>query len=200
MNDWGENGIKEYLGLIDDRDNFAHYSDYGFDPEDIEEYDREKRGFTDEDNPDVLIDLYSEQGQRILYEYVRSVTEDEANDQFNQKYDERFLTEDGICHTAGCAAYWVNIWFAPETVLDHIKDDYRKIKNQATEILGISQADARELMTPNDDAIYQHARPSHVASVLANYLKSGRVSWENVIPPCHDTDCIYCESEEPTEE
>lgn len=201
MNEWGTSGITEYVGLIDDRDNFAHYQDFGYEPEDMDNYDRERRGFVDEDNPDRLVAFNSEEGQELFHEYIRFVTEEEAKEQFDQKYNERFLspfTSDS-CGTAGCAAYWLHIWFSPEDVLDRIRNSASEIEREAIKLLGVSPAVASNLMVPEDQRVYEHARPAHVALVLQKYLDTGIMSWEGVVDVCEDSLCAYCDDGEEDE-
>ena len=198
MNDWGTSGITEYVGLLDDRDNFAHYQDFGYEPEDMDNYDPERRGFVDEDNPDRLVALDSEEGQQMFYDYIRYVTDEEAEQQFEEKYHERFLspfTSDS-CGTAGCAAYWLHIWFSPEDVLDRIRSSELEIEREATKILGLAPEVAANLMVPEDQRVYEHARPAHVALVLQKYLDSGIMSWEGVVDMCEDPLCAYCGDDE----
>lgn len=201
MNEWGTSGITEYVGLIDDRVNFAHYQDIGFEPEDMDNYDRERRVFVDEDNPDKVVSFDSEEGQEIFYDYIRFVTEEEAKHQFEQKYHERFLSPyvSDSCGTAGCVAYWLHIWFSPEDVLDRIRNSELEIEREATKLLGLTPEVAANLMVPEDQRVYEHARPAHVAQVLQKYLDTGIMSWEGVVDFCEAPLCASCGDEEEDE-
>ena len=201
MENWGRNGISEYLGLIDDRDNFARYNDYGFEPEDMDNYDRERRGFADEDDPDRIIDLNSREGQEIFYDYIRHATEEEANEQFDQRFSDLFdnPTKDEACGTAGCAAYWINLWFSPTDRLRETTLGDDRVEKTATELLGLNAEVAGALMVPApeiEDRVFEHARPSHVATVLRKFLDTGVMSWEGVVPQCDHQYCPVCDDEE----
>ena len=205
MESWGTDGIAEYLGLIDARDNFADYNSYGFEPEDIDKYDRDRRGFVDDEDPDRIIDLYSDEGQEIFYDYIRHATEEEANEQFRERYSDLFdnPTQNEACGTAGCAAYWINLWFAPEDKLHEMKT-VTKVEKAATELMGLDVEVANALMVPtyegeDDERIFEHARPSHVATVLVNFLDTGVMSWEGVVPRCDYLFCTACDDEDEEE-
>ena len=140
----------------------------------------------------------SEEGREIFDSYIRSVTAEEAEVQFRRNYHERFLSPflSDSCGTAGCAAYWLHIWFSPEDVLYRIRDSAGKIEGEATKLLGLTPEVAAHLMVPADQTVYEHARPAHVAIVLQKYLDTGVMSWEGVVPLCEDPHCYHCSEDQ----
>ncbi len=194
MTSRGEDGIRELKRIIEQRQLAYrnHECTQCCTLENLPDYDTARGGFIDPDDPSVIHEPASLKGQLQLANHVRKCHEAQAHSEFTEAL-ERFesgaeLPDD--LSTAGCAAYWVNIWLAPETDL---QPNPSQIERNSAKLLGMNSAQISAFVAAtNQKPLHAHARPTHAAAVLKKYLETGDVSWDPVVVACDDHDCEDC--------
>ena len=200
MTSWGEDGVREYLGLKEDRD--LAYRDHECPEcctlETLPDYDALRGGFIDPHDPAIIHEAGSYQGQTQLAAHVRDCYEPHALTRFEESV-ERLESGDDLpddLNTAGCALYWTSVWLAPEADL---QPNPTTIQRAGAHALGMTEAQSAAFAGPPEpDPAYTHARPSHAAAVLRKYLNTGEVSWDGIVAPCDDPRCGNCSKPDET--
>ena len=122
MNTWGEEGIREFLGMVDERETryFSHTCDHCCEIDRSGTWDAEM-------------------------ERVQECIEVEVEKEFIQQVGE-FEIGGGMARseeTTGCVAYWTNVWLAAESELDEMKFGGKRVGASAIRLLGLDPATAR---------------------------------------------------------
>ena len=194
MTRWGEDGIRELQAIIRQRD--LAYRDHECPQcctlENLPDYDEVRGGFIDPHDPSVIHDPASWAGQQQLAAHVRECYEPFAYSEFTEAL-EHFESGTDLpddVNTTGCAAYWINVWLAPESELN---SDPRRIEANTAKLLGMDPTQIAALVACEEQLpLHLHARPVHVAAILKMFLQTGVVSWNNIVPDCSDHDCSAC--------
>ena len=191
MNEWGTGPIDAYTDIFSRRDTHQEQIGALCSFYDMDGYDPARNVIVDWFF-EREIDGNSDEAQNMLDEYAMYSGREAADDLFKSLSHEFIYDDDPdtACGTAGCAAYWINVWFADEDSLYDMSKSEDLIESSARELLGLSPKDAGELMVPKEVAVYEHARPGNVADVLQRYLDTGVMAWEGIVK-CED-DCDQC--------
>ena len=188
MNTACQEGIIEFADtLFPVQKNYWNSGECDAEPATLETYDEEAGGYLLPDRPGHVIDPDSVEGEQHMKEHKIECTRFGAMEAFDETLRE-FEAGHTVSpeRTAGNIAYWLSLWFTPESRLRELASEKEAdITEHARSLLGLSEDHMEALMNPkNIPETFVHARPAHVATVLRNFAQTGDMSWNDVASVC----------------